>query len=347
MKLYLQDLTEVKIEPIYQTRDMNIDAKVKFLENGREINIDKKGDGTKRRLTMALLEYKKEESLTPQDETTFYLLDEPDTHLHVKAQMEMLSTIKSFSDSGNQVLLTTHSPFLINSVKPKQLRMLHVCENESKIKYLKTDSEASNEVIKSLGIENTFLFFSRHIIIVEGETEESFIPHYYLRKKGLPLSSALVKIINSRGIKNIPGFSNALLEITNPNNIYMVIDNDASSETQELIDQLNIPDERKFIIGTKEFEDSFPSETLHDCWKLYLEGCGKAVPDTWSSESIETMKSNCLSTETKFSKKLRQLNSGSGKKMTKPIFGIALAEHIEDKNLPEQFNELLAMIQEA
>lgn len=47
MQIFLKDLTEVKIEPIYQKRDLNIDAKVKFMENGKEVSIDKKGDGTK------------------------------------------------------------------------------------------------------------------------------------------------------------------------------------------------------------------------------------------------------------------------------------------------------------
>lgn len=42
IRLFLKNLTDIKIEPIYQTRDLNIDAKVKFLENGTEINLEKK-----------------------------------------------------------------------------------------------------------------------------------------------------------------------------------------------------------------------------------------------------------------------------------------------------------------
>lgn len=129
---------------------------------------------------MALLEYKKEQSLLEHDTSTIYLLDEPDTHLHVKAQIEFLETVKGFSRNGSQVILTTHSPFIINSVNPKQLRLLENNENRSKIRYLKQDIDVADRVLRSLGIENTYLF-SRHIVIVEGETEEQFLPSYFLK----------------------------------------------------------------------------------------------------------------------------------------------------------------------
>lgn len=119
--------------------------------------------------------------------------------------------------------------------------------------------------MKSLGIENTYLFFSRHLLIVEGETEQEFIPAYFMKKHGKPITSDPIKVINARGIANIPGFSKAILELHYPEKIYLVVDNDATPEMQELIVNLGIPDERKFVIGEKEFEDSFSSEVLHRC----------------------------------------------------------------------------------
>ena len=171
MQLFLKDLTEVKIEPLYYKKDLNIDAKVKFMEYGKEVSIDKKGDGTKRRITMALLEYKKEQALLEHDTSTIYLLDEPDTHLHVKAQIEFLETVKGFVENGSQVILTTHSPFIINSVKPKKIRLLENRNNHSKIKSIESNPDSADIILRTLGIENTYLFFARHIIIVEGKTE--------------------------------------------------------------------------------------------------------------------------------------------------------------------------------
>ncbi|MDP2210188.1 MAG: AAA family ATPase, partial [Candidatus Aquicultor sp.] len=344
IKLFLKDLTDIKVEPLFQPRDLNIDAKVKFLEDGKEINLDKKGDGTKRRITMALLEFKKEESLLSHDETTVYLLDEPDTHLHVKAQLDLMKTMESFAEEDNQVIITTHSPFIINSVNPKQIRMLENKSNISSIRYLNNQADGSNRILKSLGIENTYLFFARHLIVVEGETEAEFIPAYYLKKHGRMAASNLVKVINTQGITNIPGFTQAILELHDPEKIYLVFDNEATPELRRLIDLLNIPAERKFIVGEKEFEDSIDSNVLCRCWCEYLGLCGYAVPESWSAENIENLKSDARTNAKKFSKGIRALNTGSGKRMTKRVFGRVLGEYINEDELPQRLVDIFDAI---
>ncbi len=344
MQLYLTDLTDIKIEPLYQSRDLNIDAKVVFLENGKEINLEKKGDGTKRRVTMALLEFKKDESIQ-EDENTLYLLDEPDTHLHVKAQLELLSTMEKFASDGNQVILSTHSPFIINALHPRQIRLLQNSNNVTKVRSLTCNINSSNYLLRSLGVENTYLFFSRHIIIVEGETEEAFIPAYYMKNKGKIITSDLIKVINTKGINNVVGFCTAILELHDSERIYLVVDNDASPELEILINNLNIPDERKFVIGEKEFEDAFDSKAIHSCWDKHLIECGKASPESWSEENIEQMKLACLANGDKFSREIKSLNNASGKKMTKPILGRVLGEHIRDTDVPAQLLSLFNAVE--
>jgi len=343
MQMFLKDLTEVKIEPVYQKRDLNIDAKVKFMENGKEVSIDKKGDGTKRRITMALLEYKKEQSLLEHDTSTIYLFDEPDTHLHVKAQIEFLDTVKGFTRNGSQVILTTHSPFIINAINPKQLRLLENSDNRSRVKYLRQNVDAADRVLRSLGVENTYLFFSRHIIIVEGETEEQFLPSYFLKRFNETLSSSLVKVMNCKGITNIPGFARAMLEIHNPDNIHLLYDNDASSELLELINSLNVPNHRKYVVGEKEFEDAFSDDAIHSGWRQYLVGSEKEVPPSWTVEAISSIRASCQADGGKFSKKIRSLNQG-GKKMSKPILGNALAEYLTDDQLPQRLLDLIQTV---
>lgn len=345
MQLFLKDLTEVKIEPLYYKKELNIDAKVKFMEYGKEVSIDKKGDGTKRRITMALLEYKKEQALLEHDTSTIYLLDEPDTHLHVKAQIEFLETVKGFVENGSQVILTTHSPFIINSVKPKKIRLLENRNNHSKIKSIESNPDSADIILRTLGIENTYLFFSKHIIIVEGETEEKFITSYFIRAFDETLSSSLVKMINCKGIQNIPGFSTALLEIHNSENIHLLFDNDASPELRELIDRLGIPDERQYVVGTKEFEDAFTDQALYSAWCAYLASIDKAIPETWTVDSIRDLRTQCAASGEKFSKRIRSLNQG-GKTMSKPIFGNALGQHLDDADIPDRLLELIQAVRQ-
>jgi predicted ATP-dependent endonuclease of OLD family len=339
LKLYLQDLSDIKIIPEFMSKELNINARVIFLENGGEINLEKKGDGTKRRITMALLEFKKDQDLLESDQSTIYLLDEPDTHLHVKAQIELLDTMRSFTQDNNQVIITSHSPFLINSVNPRQIRLLENTYHDTKVRRLKDNIDSSDRLLKNLGIENVYLFFSRWILIVEGETEESFIPAFYLRKTGRSIKSNLIRIINSKGINNIVGFSSAILELHNRNNISIVYDNDATEDLTELITSLEIPDERKFIIGNKEFEDAFDSIDIYNAWRAYLEESNKEIPQSWTVDNIEDLKKECISDTRKFSKELRSLNAG-GKKMTKPLLGRALGEYVPLDKIPNRLKEM-------
>lgn len=342
LKRYLKQLTDIKIEPSFEPRSLNISSKVKFLENGKEISVDKKGDGTKRRISLALLEYKADCEETCGD-SKLYILDEPDTHLHVKAQLELLNVLKELSEKGCQVILTTHSPFLINAIKPRQIRLLFQPDsNVTKQKYLKDEPETSDKILRQLGIENIYLYFAKKIILVEGETEEAFLPRIYEKINNITLNSDLIKIINTKGIKNIPGFAKALLELVDPNSIYIVKDNDASEETIQIIRELSIATEQQFTIGQKEFEDSFSDETIYNSWKDFVEECGKTVGSDWTLTNISRKKQDCLEDPTKkFSDELRKLNAGCVKKFSKIIFGKVLGDFCNTTNLPTIINELL------
>ncbi|MCC4766196.1 AAA family ATPase [Methanosarcina sp. DH1] len=346
LKQYLNQLTDIKIEPLFEPKNLNIYSKVKFLEDGNEISVEKKGDGTKRRISLALLEYKVECEESCKD-SKLYILDEPDTHLHVKAQLELLNILKELGKKGCQIIITTHSPFLINAIKPKQIRLL-VQENvnETKIKSLKNEPETSDEILRKLGIENIYLYFAKKIILVEGETEESFLPRIYEKIYDVSLNSDLIKVINTRGIKNIPGFAKALLELVDENSIYVVKDNDASEETLKLIDELNIHSDRQINVGTKEFEDSFSDNVLYESWKNYLAECGKDISESkWTLKNISKLRAKCNSNpDKKFSSELKSLNQGSGKKFSKIIFGEVLGNYCDKTNIPDKINEFLSKL---
>ena len=343
LKQYLKKLTEIKVEPSFEPRSLNISSKVKFLEDGKEISVDKKGDGTKRRISLALLEYKADCEETCQD-SKLYILDEPDTHLHVKAQLELLNVLKELADKECQVILTTHSPFLINAIKPKQIRLLYQPDaNITKLRFLKDKPEESDKILRRLGIENIYLYFAKKIILVEGETEQAFFPRIYEKINEISLNSDLIKIINTKGINNIPGFSKALLELIDPKSIYVVRDNDASEETDKLISELKIPDERQIIIGSKEFEDAFTDEILFDSWKTYIEECGKNLTKSkWTKENIVAVRKECDGDKTKkFSKEIGSLNAGTGKKFTKSLFGEILGNYCTIENVPDKIKTFL------
>lgn len=337
---FLPSLTEIVISSDFRLPDINIDVKVKFLESDKEILVNKKGDGTKRRITMALLDYKNEIQSEEEIGNNVYLFDEPDTHLHVRAQKELMNIIEKFGKSGRQVIIATHSPFIINSCKPKQIRLLTNINNVSTVKFMKRDEEIEN-LLRNIGIENIYLFFAKKILIVEGETEEKFIPIMFEKLFNSNLHSNLIKIINVMGIKNVPGFARALLELIDKDNIYVLIDNDIEETTSTLIKQLDLDETHIFKVGNKEFEDSFEASTIYRCWKKYVEERGKRVGDMWTKENIDKLKYECILNEKKFSDEIRKLNDGCVIKLNKVNLGIALGEYCEEDELDVNLRELL------
>lgn len=338
---FLPQLTEIAVTSDFEPKDLNINVSVKMLENGKEIPISKKGDGTKRRITMALLDYK----LNYHSGSSIYVLDEADTHLHVKAQLELINIMKGLAEDGKQIIITTHSPFLINTCKPQQIRLLRNINNETQTKYLRRDYQV-DRLLRNLGIENTYLFFARKILIVEGETEEKFIPIIFENLFNSNLYSNLIKIINVKGIKNVPGFARAILELNNKNNIYALIDNDADEITSELINQLELDNDHIFKLGNKEFEDSFQPYTIYKCWKQYVESCGKEIGENWTEDNIRLKREECITNNTKFSKELRRLNIGCQKKFDKTTLGIALGEYCTKEELDENLCKLLYILKQ-
>ncbi|RNI10074.1 ATP-dependent nuclease [Methanohalophilus portucalensis] len=343
---YLKNLTDIKVEPSFEPRNLSLSPKVLFMENNQEILVDKKGDGTKRRISLALLEYKASSEGASSD-SKLYILDEPDTHLHVKAQIELLNVLETLADRGCQVIFTTHSPFLINAVKPKQIKLLsQPTSNFTKLKCLEDKPDESDKILSDLGIENIYLYFAKKIIIVEGDTEKEFLPLIYQKINNRTMNRDLIKVINTGGIKNIHGFAKALLELFDQNSIFIIKDNDASEDTAKLIDKLKIPDAHQFTIGEKEFEDAFSDETLYKSWEKYLETHGKDIARSqWNLDNIASIRDKCsTNSEIKFSSELKTLNKGSGKKFTKIIFGKILADYCDESNIPCEINLLFSKI---
>lgn len=65
-----------------------------------------------------------------------YLLDEPGTSLHVNAQKELLSLFQHLSAKGNQVVYTTHSPYMLDLQTDGVHRIRAVVKNAEGFTYI-------------------------------------------------------------------------------------------------------------------------------------------------------------------------------------------------------------------
>jgi hypothetical protein len=180
-------------------------------------------------------------------------------------------------------------------------------------------------------------------VLVEGQTEETFLPTAFERKFGVSLNSKLTNIVNVKGVTNIAGFATAMTKVLEAENIYILMDNDGSENLDEIIARLDIPDEQICRTGDKEFEDAFTDSQLCSSWEEHVSG---NTGVNWTEEDIADCRAECSECGAKFSKQIKSLNAG-GSKMTKPEFGQSLATFVDTDNFPDEINNFLETIYES
>ncbi|HHY0569606.1 TPA: AAA family ATPase [Vibrio parahaemolyticus] len=104
------------------------------LNSGQQVTFDQLSEGERQLLTvLGLMKF------TRNDESLF-LLDEPDTHLNPRWKLKYFKSIKAILEhriegtdksalDTSQVLLTTHDPLMLTSLKSKQVRVLTKLED--------------------------------------------------------------------------------------------------------------------------------------------------------------------------------------------------------------------------
>ncbi|CAN5367247.1 ATP-binding protein [soil metagenome] len=154
----------VKIrEPKYDpAKDVYIT--VEYRQNGKDYDIISGGSGFHQTLTLLAFLY----GYRP----TTILLDEPDAHLHVNLQREILDFFKQKSAERNtQFLIATHAEEFVRGVDASQIISL-LSQTPRRIQsvpnVLKALAEVSNEDI-------TRLLASPYILYVEGESDERIL----------------------------------------------------------------------------------------------------------------------------------------------------------------------------
>lgn len=150
-------------EPSYESaKDVYIT--VEYRENGKDYDVIAGGSGFHQALTLLALLY--------GYQPTTILLDEPDAHLHVNLQREVLDYFKRKSIERNtQFLIATHAEEFARGVDASQLvSLLNQVPKRvaSTPEVLRAMADVSNEEI-------TRLMASPYILYVEGESDERIL----------------------------------------------------------------------------------------------------------------------------------------------------------------------------
>ena len=136
-------------------------------ENGNEIN--NIGDGKNKIFSMLL-----KSKTYDKEKKKIYLVEEPENHLYVLLQRFYIEAILSLEPS--QLIITTHSPYIVDFEKTKQIIKLNYNykDNSREILTAKIDNERFKEFGYLINLEVAEMLYYNNVLLVEGDSEKYF-----------------------------------------------------------------------------------------------------------------------------------------------------------------------------
>lgn len=351
---YNSQITGLEIEPIIDFTKGFQTGKLYLSDSTGSYHILNKGEGTRKRLFMSILDWDRKIMLETDSRPVVRAYDEPDANLHYDAQRKMYYCLRDLTeqqDSKIQALLCTHSLTMIDRAPALSIKLVKHDRGRSAISYLRTNNDEEVEsfltsMTRSMGISNSSIFYERCFIFVEGPTEEHSLPILYNKLYNSTLVEDGIKIIN---IDGCGGWENyvKLLGINKSELILFLLDSDCKEENSsctlsgETLSSLGFDDNylstSVFYIGAKEYEDAFDSS-------LYLAVLDYHWPaadgGTWTVEEIESLKLT-----DKFSKMLEEAvwkksRLKGERRCSKPKLGMELAKFCDRDDIPSEIKAL-------
>lgn len=208
-KFYTQE--KVEFVATFENDSLNFIVKT----TNKYLNLDERSNGLKWYLNM----YIQIVSKTACSDIRNYiiLMDEPGVYLHVNAQKELLNLFEDFTSKNNQIIYTTHSPFMIYEDKPYRTRLIIKDSNgNSNIsnKYyslphkMGSKTETLTPLLKAIGMSMSYNILSinneKENIITEGISDYNYLKGYFcLKKCNTPNIIPSVSVDNINNIASI------------------------------------------------------------------------------------------------------------------------------------------------
>ena len=247
--------TKVGIEIVTpELIDLFKDTKI-TLDDALPTSIDSKGHGLQRALIFAYIRaYAKTISTIESEEESFtrnfiLAIEEPELYLHPNGQRKMMNVLRNIS-KNDQVLICTHSNFFVDMFDYQNIIIVNrdnsgptnVFQVTEEI--FKTEDEESRKRLKKtfrylslFDLSRSEMFFSKKVVLVEGDTENFIVPFWASRlaqkDKSYDFSSNNICVIECGGKTNIHIFMRVLNKFKIP---YVVIHD---------IDPIDFPEDKE------------------------------------------------------------------------------------------------------
>jgi len=269
---YCPDVAGIEIDPIIDfSRGFRTSTLKLKKEDGLPVDLEKEGEGRKRKITLAVYEWR-EKILTESgdDRQSIVAFDEPDTHLDYLSQRKILDIIKRISgNEKNSVIVCTHSLNLIDRIPITDIVHFRREDEKTAIEILQTDDPELidmflYEISDCMGLKNSIMLNERCFLIVEGDTEFLSLPIIFKKTKDFSLQSGGIRLLNGwgcGGVRSLARFLN-----NNRRNVLFLLDTDTQNAPNAIFHPNKLREEgfnietQVFFVGKNEYEDSFSNE---------------------------------------------------------------------------------------
>jgi putative ATP-dependent endonuclease of the OLD family len=160
------------------------------------------------------------------DDSHIILIEEPENHLSFSTMNKLVKKITE-KCVGKQVLITTHSAFVLNKLGMEKVVLLHKDGRTLTLSDLSPETELYFK--KLPGYDTLRLLLAKKSILVEGPSDELFLQKIYLNKHGrLPIDDG-IDVMSVRGLS-----FKRFLEIAKilGNEVMVITDNDGNYKTK-------------------------------------------------------------------------------------------------------------------
>lgn len=194
-----------------------------FRESDMDIDATDMGEGAQNALVLAI--FQAYEAL--QKKGAVFLIEEPEMYLHPHRRRFFYQTLRRLSAS-NQIIYATHSSQFVAIPEYEEVHVVYRDGNNTtkvKASTLAPTDQLREKLRKEFDSERNELFFARHVILVEGDTEKLALPEY-ARRLSLDLDRSGCSVVEVGGKRSLLTFAEIVASFAIP--LTVVFDTDSS-----------------------------------------------------------------------------------------------------------------------
>lgn len=263
-------------------------------------------------------------------------IEEPELHLHPELARNFMEIFKEIS-STKQLFITTHSPIFVDKGDLSNTLIVQKTRKASKIFRLKEEKDLK-KILYELGHRPSDIFFADKVLLVEGYTEKVILP-ILAEKIGINLLEYGVSILHTRGKDKGKYHLKMWAEITKNADvtIFMLLDNNAQKEMDEIIGQKLIKQNHTHLWSKGDIEEYYPEDIFKNAAIDVIE---KDYSIQLSDDDKEKIKAQPkIKTVEDILKKKKKTYDG-----WKVLIGRKVAEGMTDENIDEEIKRVIDRI---